>query len=136
MVPRCSEWVAWLSRQSEVELAGEQIDHGLEVSRGAVAAGFGLGRLDQAVDALDQPVGDLAVEPTQDAVPVALDGACGLDHRFEPAVGGPEVPLLQESGGRLGGGLLIEVLEGQPDLIGARRLQMMGREVVEGGLFR
>src|SRR5208337_3534324 len=71
-VPRCSEWVARLSGQSEVELAGEQINHCLEISRRPVAARFGLGGLDQAVDALDQPVGDLAVEPAQDAVPVAL----------------------------------------------------------------
>src|SRR5208282_5188034 len=68
-VPRCSEWVAWLSGESEVELSGEQIDHCLEISRRPVAARFGLGGLDQAVDALDQPVGDLAVEPAQDAVP-------------------------------------------------------------------
>ena len=66
---------------------------------------------------------------------MALDRACGLDHRFEPAVGGPEVPLLEERSGRLGGGLFVEVLEGQPDLIGARGLQMMGRQAVEGGLL-
>ncbi len=52
-VPRCSEWVAWLSGESEVELSGEQIDHCLEISRRPVAARFGLGGLDQAVDALD-----------------------------------------------------------------------------------
>jgi hypothetical protein len=57
-----------------------------------------------------------------------------LDHRLEPTVGSPEVSLLEERGGRLGGGLFVEVLEGQPDLIGARGLQMMGREAVEGGL--
>ena len=60
----------------------------------------------------------------------SLDRVRGLDHRFEPAVGDPEIPLLQEGGGRLGGGLLVEVLEGQPDLIGARGLQMMGRQAV------
>src|ERR1700733_6928346 len=46
-----------------------------------------------------------------------------------------KIPLLQEGGGRLGGGLLVEVLEGQPDLIGARGLQMMGRQAVEHGFL-
>ena len=131
LVPRCSAWVETLLRRyPEVEFTRQQIDHGLEVSDRAVAAGLGLGGLHQAVDALDQAVGDLAVEPAQDAVPVALDGVRGIDDRFEAAMGGPEIPFLEESGG-LGRGLLIELLEGQADLVGPCGLEMTRGEAFE-----
>jgi len=35
-----------------------------------------------ALDALDQTIGDPAVEPAQDAVPMALDGARSVDDRL------------------------------------------------------
>ena len=95
-------WVETSLRgQPEVELSGNQIDHGLEVSDRAVAARLGLGGLHQAVDALDQAVGDLAVEPAQDAVPMTLDGAGGIDNRFETAMSGPEILFLEVTGSRL-----------------------------------
>ena len=100
LVPRCSAWVETLLRRyPQVEFTRQQIDHGLEVSDRAVAAGLGLCGLHQAVDALDQAVGDLAVEPAEDAVPVALDGVGCVDDRFEAAMGRPEIPFLEEGGG-------------------------------------
>jgi hypothetical protein len=71
-----------------------------------------LGGLHQAVDALDQAIGDSAVEPPQDAMPMMFDGAGGIDHRRQPAVGGPEVPFLQEARAGFGRGLVVEVLAG------------------------
>ena len=122
MVPRCWAWEETSScGQPEVELSGDQIDHGLEVSCRAIAARLGLGGLHQAVDAFDQAVGDVAVEPAQDAVPMTLDGVRGIDDRFEAAMGRPEIPFLEVTGGCLRW-LLVEVLERQADLIGPCRL--------------
>src|SRR5208283_5837668 len=135
-VPRRLGWVVTCSRgQPQVELAHQQVDHRLEVADRAVAAGLRLGGLHQAVDALDQAVGDLAVEPAQDAVPVTLDGMCGIDDRLEPAMGGPEIPFLEVARRGFGGGLVVEFLERQPDLVGPRGLQMTCGETVERRLL-
>src|SRR5208283_2372270 len=84
-VPRCFGWVAtWLCGQLQVEFPGEEVDDGFEVSDRAIASCLGLGGLDQTVDALDEAVGNLAVEPAQDAVPVTLDGVCRVDDGLEP----------------------------------------------------
>lgn len=74
----------------------------------------------RAVEPLDQPVGDLAIEPAQNAVAMTLDGVSSVDHRLQPAVGGLEVPSLKIAGARLGRGLIIEFLKGQPDLLTGR----------------
>src|SRR3954462_5460704 len=87
-----------LCRQPEIELSGDQVDHGLEVADRAVSARLGLGGLHQAVDALDQAVSDLAVEPAQDPVPMTLDGVRGIDDRLEAAMGRPEIPCLEVTG--------------------------------------
>ena len=57
-----------------------------------------------------------------------------LDYRFELVVDSSEIPRLQECGRCRTGRLLIEFLEGKPDLKGERDSQMMGREPVESGL--
>jgi hypothetical protein len=46
-------------------------------------------------------------------------------------MGRPEIPFLEEAGRRLGGWLLVEVLERQPYLVGARGLEVTGQETVE-----
>jgi hypothetical protein len=92
-------WVETSLRgQPEVELSGDEVDHGLELSDRSIAPRLGLGGLHEAVDALDQAVGDPAVEPAQDAVPMTLDGVGGIDDRFEPTMGRPEVPFLEVAG--------------------------------------
>ena len=96
-VLRCLEWVATISIwQHEIEFTGEQVDHGFEIADRSIAASLRLGGLDEAVDALNQAIGDPAVEPAQDAIPVAFDGTCGIDDRRQPTMGCPEVPLLEE----------------------------------------
>ena len=47
--------------------AGDEVGDGLEGTDRAVAAGLGLGGLDEGVDALDETVGNMAVEPGEDA---------------------------------------------------------------------
>ena len=77
MVPRCLVWAIRSDRQPKVKVASEQIHHRLKVTEGPIAPRLCLGRLDETVDPLDQPVGDLTVEPAQDAVAVTLDGVAG-----------------------------------------------------------
>ena len=73
--------------------------------------------------------------PSQNAVPVALDGLGGGDNGLETTVGSPEVPLLEE-GLRLIGRLVIAVLESEADLVGSRSLEMALRHLEPGELFR
>src|SRR4051794_17948575 len=76
LVPRCLGWAVTASRwQLQVELPGKQVHHRFEVSHRTIAACLGLGGLHQAVDALNQPVGDLAVEPAQ----TPIGGLSALD---------------------------------------------------------
>jgi len=86
--------------------------------------------LDEAVDGLHEAVGDL--EPAQDAVPVALDGLCGLDDRGQPTVSGPEIPFLEVGFRILSGRLAVKVLEGKADPVGPGGLQVGVGEIVEG----
>jgi len=88
-----------------------------------VAAGFGLGGLDEAIDAFEDTVVDAGDEPAEDAILMATDGSSDVDDRRDAAVGGPEVPLVEEGFG-LVGGLIEEVLEDQADLLGAGGFQM------------
>src|SRR5208283_1010834 len=130
-VPRCFGWVAtWLCGQLQVEFPGEEVDDGFEVSDRAIASCLGLGGLDQTVDALDEAVGNLAVEQAQDAVPVTLDGVCRVDDALEPAVGGPEIPFLGLVGRRLVRGLIVEFLECEADPVGTPGLEMSRRQSV------
>lgn len=134
VVLRCLVWVVTSSGSwVDVELAGQQIDHGREVSDGTVPASLCLGGLHQAVDPLDQPIGNLAVEPAQDAVPMTFDGMSGVDDRWQSAVGRPEVLALEESRTGCGGGLVIKVLECQADPIGPCGLEMAHGQVFEDG---
>jgi len=46
---------------------------------GAIATGFGLGGLKEAIEALQDAVGDLALEPAEHAIPMIHDGVGDLD---------------------------------------------------------
>ena len=63
-VLRCLVWVETTSGgRTEVELSGDEIDDCSEVSNGAIASSLCLGGLYEAVDSLDETIGDLAMEP-------------------------------------------------------------------------
>src|SRR5438477_10832867 len=96
--------------------------------RGAVAARLGLGGLHEAVDALDEAVGDLRCEPSEDAVAVAHDGARCVLHRLEAGSDGPAVPAIEDQLAPTGGWLLVDVLEGKSEPIGARCFKMHAGE--------
>src|ERR1017187_4168785 len=107
----------------QIEFACDEVNHGGKVAVGAIAAGFGLGGLDEAVNAFEDCVVDAGDEPAQDAILMATDGFSDVDDSRDAAVGGPEVPLVEEGFG-LVGGLGEEVLEGEADLVGAGGFQM------------
>src|SRR6185312_7833593 len=92
---------------------------------------LGLSGLDEAVNGLHEAVGDLGVEPPQDALPVTLDGFRGLDDRRQATVSGPEIPLFQVRLGVLSGWLIVEVLEGEADLVSSHGLQVGLGEIVK-----
>jgi NAD(P)-dependent dehydrogenase (short-subunit alcohol dehydrogenase family) len=63
-VLRCLVWVETTSGgRTKVELSSDEIDNGGEISNGAIAASLCLGSLYEAVDSLDETIGDLAMEP-------------------------------------------------------------------------
>ena len=62
---------------------------------------------------------------------MAFDGACGGDNWFDPAMGGPEVPLLQITRARLRRWLLINVLKGEADLIRTGGLEVPRGQTTE-----
>src|SRR5512134_4098872 len=82
------------------------------------------------------PLAILLSNHRKDAVPVALHGSGGLDDGLEAAVGGPEIPLLEEGFGRRTGRLGVDVLEGQANLIGAGGLEVEVRETAESVQLR
>ena len=55
----------------------------------------------------------------------------GLDDGGKPTVGGPEIPVFEVRLGVLSGWLIVEVLEGEADLVGSRGLQVGLGEIVE-----
>jgi hypothetical protein len=92
------------------EFAGNPVSDGDQVPDGAVAAGLGLGGLDQRVGALDAAVGELGVEGIEDAGPVVLEGLGDLLDGVESATTGPGIPLVQERLGLLAAGGAVEDL--------------------------
>ena len=100
-----------------------KINHGNEISFGSVTSGSGLGRLDQTVDAFQDAVVDFGREPAQDPIPMSLYGISRFFDGLQPAVGCPEIPLFQK-GFRRGGRLLVELLEIEPDMVGAAGFQV------------
>ena len=68
-----------ISSGPEIQLAQDQVGHVDEVLVGTIAAGLGLGGLDEAVEAFENPVGDLALESAEHAFPVIHDGVGDLD---------------------------------------------------------
>lgn len=124
-IVRVSSWLL------EIELTGEQIDDGLEVADRAIAACLGLGSADHAVGSLNQPVGDLAIEPAKVAVLVRLTGRAASmtdDRRLWVC---PEAPSLKKRRSCFRAGLFIHLPE--PDLEGPCRLEVTLRHALQHG---
>ena len=68
----------------EVELAGNEEQHGAHCGKTGVAAGFAFGRLEEAIEGLDEAVGLTSLGPGDDAVEVSADHAGDVLHRRDP----------------------------------------------------
>src|SRR4029453_812383 len=121
------------SGEPDVDFSCNQVGDGNEVAQRAVAACLSLGGLDEAVDALDQAVGDVAVEPGENAIAMLLDGARCLLDRFESRPDRPAVPAIEKPGAPVPVRLAIDLLEGEADPIGACGFQMQPRQSGELG---
>ena len=83
------------------ELARNQIADGDQMAGGAIAACFGLGRLDEGIAAFDATVGEPGIEGIEDALPVVLQTQGDLFDGFDPAAPRPGIPLVKQGRGRL-----------------------------------
>ena len=63
-----------LSGYPEIQFTQDQVGHVDEVFVGAVTPSLGLGGLDEAVEAFENAVVDLALEPAEHAIPMVQDG--------------------------------------------------------------
>ena len=61
------------------------------------------------------------------------DGACSILDRLEARSAGPALPAIEDELAPAGGRLVIDILEGKPEPIGARCLEMHPGEHIEAG---
>src|SRR5512144_3349470 len=96
-IPPDSAWGSSLLRvgDRDVEFSGGEVDHRDVVARGAVAAGAAFGSLDEAVEAFEQAVADLAGPPLGDPQPVLLDHVGEVVQRSQVGVAGCLAPGAQ-----------------------------------------
>lgn len=67
----------------EVELSGDEEQHGSRGFEAGVCPGLALGSLKQAVDGVNEAVGLARLGPGDDAVEMTTDHACDVLHRFD-----------------------------------------------------
>src|SRR5262250_1713924 len=82
----------------EVELAGNEEQHGAHCGKAGVAAGFAFGRLEEAVEGLDEAVGLTSLGPGDDAVEVPADHAGDILHWLDLRAQDIGAPLLEHGG--------------------------------------
>src|SRR5215471_5769786 len=99
--------------------------------RSEIATRFGLRGLNEAVDGLDEAVGDLGIEPSQNAVAMPLDGARDFLDGLQARSDSPAVPAIENEFAPVSGRAVVDVLEGEPDPISARRFEVHAAERLE-----
>src|ERR1700739_1956938 len=82
----------------EVELAGNEEQHGAHRREAGVAAGFAFGRLEETVEGLYEAVGLTGLGPGNNAVEVAAEHAGDLLHRRASGAQDIGAPLLEHGG--------------------------------------
>ena len=117
-------------------LPATRIDDGAEVLEGLESVRPLHRRFDLAVQPLDDPRRDPAVDELKDALPVTLDRSCRFDHRFQAAVRRPEVPAFQECLGIGPIRVAPQPLERQLDLVRHARPAIHPGHPVQVGLLR
>ena len=82
----------------EVELSGNEKEHGAHGGKAGIAAGFAFGRLEEAVEGLEEAVGLTSLGPGDDAVEMAPDHAGDLLHWRDLGAQNIGAPLLEHGG--------------------------------------
>lgn len=124
--------------KGDVQVGGGEIQHGLQIGEGAVAAGFALCRGEDTHQSFHESIGEeIAVPVSEDAIkmfedgfPDALHGCQELVHPCRPIC--PGDPLFEASAGADGTLGAVDFLQGQTHLVGLGRLQVELGEVVQG----
>ena len=107
----------------EVELAGDHEDDPVEGTEPAVAAGLALGRLDEPMDGLQEPVGLARSDPGEDAVEMSADHVGDFFHRLDLRAQHVTAPAVEQKACNvwlLAGEDLAQVLTVLPGACGAR----------------
>ena len=91
----------------------------------AIASGFGLGGLDEAIEAFQNRVGDLAFEPAGHTAPMVHEGVGALDQRGQSGCLGVFHPSLEENGALVAVLVGEDLLDGEAVLIGLGRLEVL-----------
>ena len=79
----------------EVELAGDQEDHGLDRVDASEASGATLGGLEQAIESVEEAIGLAGVRPGHDALKVTSHEGGHLFHRLDLAAHDAGAPVLE-----------------------------------------
>jgi|SRR6516162_10012124 len=82
----------------EVELSGNEKEHGAHGGKAGIAAGFAFGRLEEAVEGLDEAVGLTSLGPGDDAVEMTPDHAGDILHWLDLGAQDISAPLLDYGG--------------------------------------
>jgi hypothetical protein len=82
----------------EVELAGNEEEHGAHCGKAGVAAGFALGRLQKAIESVDEAVALAGLGPGDNTVEMAADHADDLLQRRDLGAQDIGAPLLEHGG--------------------------------------
>ena len=82
----------------EVELAGNEEQHGAHCGKAGVAAGFAFGRLEEAIEGLDEAVGLTSLGPGDDAVEASADHVGDVLHRRDLGAQDIGAPPLEHGG--------------------------------------
>ena len=115
----------YLSGYLGVHLTQEQVNYVVKALVGKVTPRFCFGELDQAIDALRNIVFDLALKSSDYAIPMIHDGVGNLDDRRQIAGLGVFQPGFQEGSTLMAILDREDVLKGQAELVGLRRLEVL-----------
>ena len=111
----------------KIETACYQECNDSEVSERAEASGFGLGRLNQRIQAFKKSIINMRSFPLHDAFPMSLNCTSGFDHGLNATVRCPEVPLFEHRFKKFRRRRLIDFLKVLPDVKGFNGFQIQLR---------
>ena len=109
----------------EAQFGGDEVEHGDEIGGGAISAGLAFGGGEDAVERFHEGIGGAVLPVSEDAGEMTLDHLGTLEHGPEEKArllgrnaAHPAAPGQQFAFGQSFGRELLDVLQGQPHLVG------------------